>query len=132
MEVLDLVSSDPYGTITNPGTSDYIITVAAYNQNNNNIVNYSGMAFLDDYIDRIDVAAGGVNALTVAPNNKTAIVNGTSVSAAVVAGACAMLFQWGIVDGNDPYIYSQTIKAYLARGTIKRSGDIYPNPQWGY
>ena len=29
-------------------------------------------------------------------------------------------------------MYSQTIKAYLARGTAKRSGDIYPNPQWGY
>ena len=96
MEILDLVSQILYGTITNPANSIYIITAAAYNQNNNNLVDYSGMAFLNHYIDRIDVAAGGVNALTVAPNNKTAIVNGTSVSAAVVAGVCAMLFQWGI------------------------------------
>ncbi|PRR81445.1 S8 family peptidase [Clostridium vincentii] len=124
--------ADPYGTATNPSNSEYVITVAAYNQNNNNIVNYSGMAFLDEYLNNIDIAAGGVNALTVALNNKVAIVNGTSVSAAVVAGACAMLFQWGIVQENNPYMYSQTIKSYLARGTTKRTGDIYPNPQWGY
>lgn len=123
---------DPFGTITNPANSIYIASIAAYNQNNYNLVDYSGMAFLETYIDRIDVAAGGVNAITVAPDNKTAIVNGTSVSAAVVAGVCAMLFQWGIVDGNDPYLYSQTIKAYLAKGAISRSGDIIPNPYWGY
>ena len=125
-------ATDPYGTFTSPGTSVYVITVAAYNQNNNNVVNYSGMAFRNRFVDRIDVAAGGVNALTVAPDNKTTIVNGTSVSAAVVAGVCAMLFQWGIVQGNDPYIYSQTVKAYLAKGTFQRSGDIYPNARWGY
>ncbi|RII33829.1 peptidase S8 [Clostridium chromiireducens] len=123
---------DPFGTITNPGNSIYAITIAAYNQNNNNLVDYSGMSFLESYIDRIDVAAGGVNALTVAPGNKTAIVNGTSVAAAVVSGVCAMLFQWGIVNGNEPNMYAQTIKSYLARGAIARSGDITPNPFWGY
>lgn len=126
------ISADIYGTVTTPGTSTYIITAAAYNQNNNNIVDYSGMAFLDNYINVINVAAGGVNAIAVAPDNKTTIVNGTSVSAAIVAGACAMLFEWGIVDGNDPFIYSQTILTYLSRGTSTRVGDIYPNPQWGY
>jgi subtilisin family serine protease len=125
-------SPDPFGTITNPSNSIYIATIAAYNQNNNNIVDYSGMASLDAFVDRIDVAAGGVDALTVAPDNKTVVVNGTSVAAAVVAGVCAMLFQWGIVNGNDPYIYSQTIRAYLVKGTNKRPGDISPNPYWGY
>ncbi len=124
--------SDPFGTITNPGNSIYAITVAAYNQNNNNIVDFSGMAFLESYTDRIDVAAGGINALTVAPNNTTAVVSGTSVSAAVVSGVCAMLFQWGIVNGNEPNMYAQTIKAYLAKGAMARSGDITPNPYWGY
>ena len=132
VEGTKFIASDPYGTIMNPGTSEYVLTAAAYNQNNNNVLSYSGMSFLDDYVSKIDAAAGGVNALTVAPNNTTAIVNGTSVSAAILAGACVMLFQWGIVEGNSPNIYSQTIKTYIARGTVQRSGDIYPNPQWGY
>ncbi|WP_143315335.1 S8 family peptidase [Clostridium sp. HBUAS56017] len=127
-----LMPSDIYGTLTNPGNTAFIITAAAYNQNNNNILNYSGVGFTGNNRIGITVAAGGVNAVTVAPNNSTTVVNGTSVSAAVVSGACALLLQWGIVDGNDPTMYSQTIKTYLARGTTKRAGDIYPNPQWGY
>ena len=125
-------ATDPYGTITGPASSVYAVAVAAYNQNNNNVLSYSGMAFRQKFFDVVDVAAGGVNAITVAPNNKTTVVNGTSVAAAVVAGACAMLFEWGIVQGNDPTMYAQTVKSYLAKGTTRRSGDIYPNPQWGY
>ena len=83
--------ADPYGTITSPGNSPFIITAAAYNQNNNNLVDYSGMAFISGYINPIDVAAGGENALTTAPNNEIAIISGTCVAAAIVAGACAML-----------------------------------------
>ncbi|ADL51295.1 S8 family peptidase [Clostridium cellulovorans] len=126
------IFADPYGTITSPGNSKIIVTVAAYNQSNNNILTYSGVADLADYEDVVDLAAGGINAMTVAPNNQVAVVNGTSVAAAVVAGVCAMLLQWGIIEGNYPYMYSQTIKAYLMRGVSRRSGDIYPNPQWGY
>lgn len=124
--------ADPYGTITSPGNSPFIITAAAYNQNNNNLVDYSGMAFISGYINPIDVAAGGENALTTAPNNEIAIISGTCVAAAIVAGACAMLFEWGIVQGNDKNLYTQTLKTYLARGVNERSGDIYPNPQWGF
>ncbi|PRR83177.1 S8 family peptidase [Clostridium vincentii] len=131
-------ATDSYGTITSPASSNNVISVAAYNQNNNNVLSYSGMGFREKYTDKrkfsdmIDVAAGGVNALTVFPNNKTAIFNGTSVAAAVAAGACAMLFEWGIVQGNDPFMYAQTVKAYIAKGTTRRIGDIYPNPRWGY
>ena len=54
------------------------------------------------------------------------------MSSAIVAGACAMLFQWGIVDGNYPRMYSESIRTFLQRGTMKRSGDNYPNSEWGY
>lgn len=101
--------SDPYGTVTNPSNPKYIITAAAYNQNNNNITNYSGVDFFENKINMIDIAAGGVDAITVAPNNQVAIVNGTSVSAAIVTGACVMLFQWGIIDRNAPYMYAVTL-----------------------
>lgn len=124
--------SDPYGTIMIPGDSLDVITVAAYNQNNNNIVNTSGIAFKDKFLEVIDVAAGGVNALATGPNNKIDIINGTSVSAAIVAGICAAMLQWGIIDKNFPSLYCQSMKTFLVRGTRKRRGDIYPNPQWGH
>lgn len=126
------ISSNPYGTVTTPGATDYVITVANYNQNNNNLVNSSGMAFLDDFLGRIDLAAGGINVLSCDKNGGYSTVSGTSVSAAVVAGCCAMLLEWGIVNGNDPDMYSLKMKTYLTRGTTKRPGDIYPNAEWGY
>lgn len=59
-----LSPSDIYNTITNPGNSDYTITVAAYNQNNNNnnnnTLSYSGMSPDINSISTVDVAAGGV------------------------------------------------------------------------
>ena len=127
-----LSPSNTYGTLTNPGNSSFTATIAAYNQSNNNILNYSGLAFSNNFVNTIDVAAGGVNALTVAPNNTTDIVNGTSVASAIAAGACAMLFQWATIDKNSPHPYAKTIKTYLSRGVSTRPGDIYPNPQWGY
>ena len=123
---------DTYGTTTNPANSKIIVTIAAYNQNNDNLVNYSGVAFEKNYVNGIDVAAGGVNALTIAPNNKIELANGTSVAAAIGAGACALIFQWGIVEGNYPHMYAQALKTFLIRGTDMRSGDIYPNPSLGY
>ncbi|MBU3136344.1 S8 family peptidase [Clostridium gasigenes] len=126
------IQADPFGTLTTPGDSPSGMTVAAYNQNNNNTINYSGMAFKNDLNNSIYVAAGAVNAKTIAPGNKIEIVNGTSVSAAVASGVCALIFQWGMTDGNYPSMYAQSLITYMIRGTVKRRGDIYPNYQWGF
>lgn len=125
-------SSDSYGTIMIPSDSPLVITAAAYNQNNNNLLAYSGVSFRNQYINNIDFAAGGVNTPTVGLNNTVNIINGTSLSAAVGAGACCLLFQWGIVNKNYPYMYAQSMKTFLSRGTLERRGDVYPNPQWGF
>lgn len=125
-------SSDNYATIMNPSPSRGSITVANYNQNNLNVVSTSGLYFFDSQFNQIDVAAGGVDVVTIAPDNKIVVVSGTSVSAAVVAGTAAIIFQWGIVDKNNKDMYAQTLKSYFLMGTIKRANDVYPNPQWGY
>jgi hypothetical protein len=41
--------------------------------------------------------------------------------------------EWGIVRGNDPYLYGEKLKAYLHRDARRLSGiSKYPNPQLGY
>lgn len=124
------ISSDQYGTVTIPADSTSTVTVAAYNQNNNNLLPFSGLAFKDK-LDTIDFAAGGYNTMTVGPNNRIDIISGTSLSAAIGAGGCALLFEWGIVERNFPYMNAQTLKTFLNRGVYQRSGDVYPNPQLG-
>ena len=43
------------------------------------------------------------------------------------------MMQWGIVKGNDPYLFGQRLKYYLIRGAKRRRTDVtYPNPSWGY
>lgn len=126
------LNSDIYGTITIPGDSTETITAAGYDQDNFNLLGYSGVAFRDDFIDRIDIAAGSKNAMAMGVNNKINIINGTSVAAAIAASTCALLMEWGIVRRNYPYMSTQSIKTFIARGTQKRKGDIYPNAQWGY
>ena len=58
---------------------------------------------------------------------------GTSFAAPFVSGAAALLMEWGIVRGNDPYLYGEKLKAYLHRGARPLPGfSVYPNPQVGY
>ncbi len=78
------------------------------------------------------MVAGGVNAVVTAVGSGTQVVSGSSVAAAVVAGCSVLIFEWGIINGNDTSLYSTKVKTYLIGGTSKREGDIYPNPQWGY
>ena len=41
--------------------------------------------------------------------------------------------EWGIVQGNDPYLYGEKVKAYLRRGAREVPGyDRWPNAQLGY
>lgn len=126
------LNSNQYTTLTLPSTSQRSIAVAYYNQNNNATVGKSGRGYTRDGRIKPDIAAGGINALVLAPGGGTRTASGSSVAGAVVAGCCALLLQWGIIDGNDPTMYSVKIKTYLTRGSGKREGDIYPNREWGY
>nr|WP_272507447.1 S8 family peptidase [Clostridium aestuarii] len=119
-------------TLTIPSTSKGAISCAYYNQSTDAVVSRSGRGFTRDKRIKPDIAAGGVNVLTTAVGGGTTIVSGSSASAAVTAGAVALILQWGIVDGNDPTLYSTKVKTYLIRGARQRKGDMYPNRNWGY
>ena len=126
------LSPDPYVTLTIPSTSRAAISVASYNQNNNSIISESGKGYTRDGGIKPEIAAGGVNALTTAVGGGTKVVSGTSVAAAVVAGCCALLYQWGEVEGTDRPLYSTKVKTYLIRGASTIEGQRFPNPEWGY
>jgi subtilisin family serine protease len=125
------VKASPLNTLTAPGTATDIITVAYYNQQIDTVVLDSGRGDLSVKI-KPDIAAGGINAVTTGLGSSKEVVNGSSVGAAVVAGASALIFEWGIVKGNDPTMYAAKLKAYLIRGASRRAGDIYPNTEWGF
>ena len=70
-----------------------------------------------------------------APNlaNGYSSFTGTSMASPMAAGSAALLMEWGIVRGNDPFLYGEKVKAYLRRGAKPLPGfDEYPNPWVGY
>ena len=78
-----------------------------------------------------NLVAPGVNVGGVFPS-AYGQMSGTSVSAAITTGACALMMQWGIVDENETTLTTERIKAYLIRGCTRDMFIEYPNAQWGY
>ena len=126
------IKSNPYVTLQSPCLAKKAITTSFYDQNNNTLALEAGRGFTASGGIKPNLTTGGVDAITTGLNNETVILSGGSVAGAVLCSATLLLFQWGMVLDNDPNISPTSIISYLTRGTSKRPGDIYPNPQWGY
>ena len=82
---------------------------------------------------QVKKVAPGVNIISAAPGGGYTSMTGTSMATPFVTGSAALLMQGGIVEGNDPYLYGEKVKAYLIAGTRKLSIEPeYPNPRLGY
>lgn len=127
-----LLNPNNFTTLTIPSTSSLSITTAFYNQNTNTIGSNSGVGFTSNGKIKPDLACGGINVLTTGLNNTITTISGSSAATAVLAGAIALFYQWGVTDGNIPVLSSESIKTFLIRGTKKRPNEAYPNQFWGY
>ncbi len=120
-------------TLTVPSTSMYAIAVGAYNSNNDSLAPFSGRGFTINNMVKPDLVAPGVGITTSAPGGGYTSVTGTSFATPFVTGACALMQQWGIIDGNDPYLYGEKTKAYLlATARPLEPFTIYPNESIGF
>ena len=121
-------------TLTIPSTAAKVISVGAYNAAFNSYAPFSGRGFTRmEHRVKPDLAAPGVNIISAAPGGGYTSKSGTSMAAPFVTGSCALLMEWGIIRGNDPYLYSEKVKAYLIRGTKKLPAFTeYPNPYIGW
>lgn len=124
-------------TLTIPSTASRVVTVGAYDPLTFTYADFSGRGpaagFESTAVPKPDIAAPGVGITTAAAGGGYATVTGTSFAAPFVTGSAALLMEWGIVQGNDPYLYGEKVKAYLQRGARELPGfSEYPNPQVGY
>lgn len=131
----------PLATFTIPSTAGRVITVAAYNSAYETYADFSGRGFalgLSDNIQSVriqkpDLAAPGVDIIAPDTLGGYRQVTGTSFATPIVAGSAALLMEWGIIRGNDPFLYGEKMKAYLQKGARPlRSEQQYPNPRVGW
>ena len=128
---VEFLSATPYYTVTCPSTMLGSISCGAYNSMTNSL--FSDTSWGPTRLDRMapDLVAPGVQAGGIYPSGP-GTMSGTSVAAAITAGACALMMQWGIVEKNDVALSTYQIRAYLIRGCNRSPTMIYPNTQWGY
>jgi subtilisin family serine protease len=126
------INSDPFTTVTSPGSSLTPITVTAYNPANDNLYLQASKGYTRINIIKPELAAPGVNIVVPTLEKGFTTASGSSLAAAHTAGITAMLLEWGIIKGNYPGIDSVAIKKYLIRGAKRSPLYEYPNREWGY
>lgn len=125
---------DPATTLTIPSTAFRAITVGAYDSRLQSYADFSGRGYTR-IIETVkpDLVAPGVD--ITAPRAGTAqygTFTGTSFATPFVSGSAALMMEWGILRGNDSFLYGEKIKAYLRRGARQFSSLPTPNNRTGF
>lgn len=128
------LGSSPEYTVTAPGDAANGMTVTAYQYRDNSLYSKASRGYNTDNVVKPDFAAPGVDMQTAAsgPAGRYTQASGTSLAAAQTSGIAALLFEWAIIRGNEPFFSGNSVKNYLRRGAVREEDMQYPNPEWGY
>lgn len=118
---------DPNTTLLTPCTSMNISSTSYYNQLNNTVIETSGRGLPRSGKIEPVLTIGGVNILTTGINDSLILGTGPAMAGAILAGTVALIYQWGIVDGNLPQLYPSRIRNLLISGTVRDDNKVYPN-----
>lgn len=130
------LNPNPSMTLTIPSTALKVITVGAYDAYNNSYATFSGRGYVaqigGETVVKPDIVAPGQN-IVLPGAGQSRKVTGTSFATPFVTGSAALLMEWGIVRGNDVFLYGEKVKAYLIDGAKRIQGfNEWPNPQLGW
>ena len=121
-------------TLTIPSTSYGTIGVGAYNSETFSYADFSGRGPAGPgRRAKPDIVAPGVDITAPIPGGGFEELSGTSFATPFATGGAALLMEWGIERGNDPFLYGEKVKAYFQRGARPFVGITqYPSPLVGY
>jgi hypothetical protein len=122
----------PEVTLTPPSDAAIPMTVGGYNGANGALYLESGRGYDANGVIKPDFLAPAVDVQGKGLKNEYVINTGTSVAAAVTAGACAQILEWAVVRENALGINSVDIRNLLIRGATREEGETYPSPSTGY
>lgn len=119
-------------TVTVPGTANRVITVGSYNSRTDVVSAFSGRGDTERGILKPDLLAPGENIVSYLIGGTSGALTGTSMATPHVTGCCALIMEWGIVQENDVYMYSQKLKALLLQNARRSRNSVYPSSSNGY
>ncbi|MBE5905981.1 MAG: hypothetical protein E7277_04185 [Lachnospiraceae bacterium] len=133
-EKTEFLEPSPETTVTIPGTASRVITVGAYDARFGQMASFSGRGYPTFSVEiKPEIVAPGVEVLSASPGGGYTFRSGTSMATPFVSGAAALLMEWGIVKGQDVFLYADRLKAFLLRGAQPLPGnEQYPNPISGW
>ena len=122
----------PDVTLTEPSNGFNPITVSGYNSISGSLFPESSRGFTTENYYKPNIAAPAVDVIGPALNGEYTTKSGTSISAAVTAGATAQMFTWDMEENDQITFNTIDIRNYWIRGATRSSGTIYPNKALGY
>ena len=129
----------PQLTMTIPSSATRVVSVGAYDDNLQSYADFSGRGRKEGFSllategGKPDLAAPGVGILAAKAGGGSDSYTGTSFATPIVSGSAALLMEWGLIRGMDPYLYGEKIKAYLRKGAKPLRGEEnYPNDKVGW
>lgn len=136
------LSSTPDVTLTIPSTASRAISVGAYNSVYRAYADFSGRGYprqnqtigeRDIGMVKPTITAPGVSLQAVTPGGTYQYVTGTSFSTPIVTGSAALMMEYGIVRGEDIFLYGEKLKANMIRGARRFDvPDAWPNERYGW
>lgn len=126
------IRSNPDTTLTVPSDAEAPITVAGYNGLDGSIYFESGRGYTAAMGIKPDIAAPAVDVYGPVGEGRFETRSGTSVAAAITAGAGALMLEWTGVQRNDIAATTVNIKNYFIRGAVRDESREYPNREWGW
>lgn len=125
---------DPETTLTIPSTARNVLTVGAYDPRLQSYADFSGRGYTRLFQEiKPDLCAPGVDISAPSSGGGYASFTGTSFAVPFVTGSAALMMEWGIIYGNDPFLYGEKLKAFLLKGARQLPAEsVYPNPRLGF
>ena len=129
---LTFLKPNPDTTLTEPSASEVTISVGAYNGVIDGSYGPSGRGYSAVGMVKPELVAPGVDVMGLSLRGNYEKRSGTSVAAAITAGAAALVLQWGVRLGNAPGMNSVEVKNTLIRGLRRDENRDYPNVEQGF
>lgn len=123
---------NPNTTLTSPSSAELAVSVGGYQTMSGSLYLESGRGFAVNGLVKPELVAPAVEVQGINTRGNPTTGTGTSVACAITAGACAQLMEWGVVQGNEPFLNSVGIGNRLILSAQREGERVYPNTQWGY